>query len=472
MARKQPPKKPIRIVDRIDPNAVNSINPLDELPYDINTLIPFSEFNWDTIAGMDDIHNDVMKSYSSLASQLADEVGKIEERVGIIDANVVNSLDRQTTMIADNVTAIDTKVLNTLEDATSCFQDEYGNCISELQWYIVNREIEGIGCQWVLEKASSPPLGRESYGPFKDCNPIMLGGPLLQQALPTRNRCNCQTDPMIQQKLNSMYAMNVDAIIGYSQGQWREGEDIIFSTGNRCVSPIVLTPGGMIQDCSIPTTSPDVNECAYWGVIGPDESQTGKCPPNIECDGIGFFPDGRAYYIEKLTGNLISYPKCDIRKPNIPEVYTPNDPNPPAKPPVDETPLPQPLPPNPNRGDNPTTVVCPNPVIVNPVVCPPTTVNNITNEAARESTLPNDFQELIAVLKECCETLKGNREGSKAEATGSDFQYLFADDSIKRMDSFFAKNDLMEYADNFPKDISKAIKTSLLKVNRLEGLND
>lgn len=63
-------------------------NPLDELGFDPNELIPYTGFNWDIIQGIDDVHKDTIKVVSRFAVEQAKRLDQVEAVVSSIGSRL------------------------------------------------------------------------------------------------------------------------------------------------------------------------------------------------------------------------------------------------------------------------------------------------------------------------------------------------------------------------------------------------
>src|SRR5579871_1873202 len=88
-------------------------NPLDKAPFDINSLIPYAEFNWDTIQGLDRVVKDVNIAQSRITTGVAKNITKVQNvvkpvvmKIATVQANNVKSLTNAVANVQDNVKAV------------------------------------------------------------------------------------------------------------------------------------------------------------------------------------------------------------------------------------------------------------------------------------------------------------------------------------------------------------------------------
>ena|ERR1051325_3489291 len=94
-------------------------NPLNNLSFDPNELIPYTGFNWDCVSGMDDAVKSITKIEQRLVSDLAKRLDKVESSVGRVDTRF---RERSTSVIQDAkqvIGGINTRLQNQLSGSLS-----------------------------------------------------------------------------------------------------------------------------------------------------------------------------------------------------------------------------------------------------------------------------------------------------------------------------------------------------------------
>ena len=457
MARQRKPKFVPTIKDRAKANEANGQNVLNTLDFDVNTLIPQNDFNWEIVEGMDQIDQSIAQSYGKVASDIAKGLGKIEERIDVVDSNIEGSLDRQIATTESSINTLDTNLLTQMEIPLACMMDAYGNCISEVNWYVVLRETDGPYCMWTMEPTNSPPLGREAYGPYRDSIPLLVLGNGLTDLLPKRSFCQCPLDKNLQLTLNLAYQQGVDTLNTTYAGSWTEGSNRAPLTGNIYDKPFALTAGGLVQECVVNPPLPPIALCVdVPGGVYPYGTPI-ACPPGYNCTEIGRDANGKAYFVPEGSSSRIYLPCYDDEPPREPPVYPPNDPPitpplPPKEPPSEPPVIPPIYPPV-----YPPTDKCPDPVIVNPVVCPPSSVTNVTNNYEQKEGEEINLDKLILTIQTCCENVTEALKGGKSGNGSSDLDFLYSEDGRARINSFLETNNLSEQAARFPNTLGDAI---------------
>ena len=195
-----------------DPNEDNGINPLDRLPFDVNTLMPFSEFNWDCVDGLDSCHNSIMRAYGSVATDLASKTAKVTERITDQDRLIQESLQRRIDRVSDTITSVDSQIVNNISASASAVSSGLANPANPLRWYIVYYECDDGRSYPVFEHISAAPLNREAYGPFLDCRPLVALIPDLHNIAMLQMGLRQYPENSIQQQLNTLYNYGVSFI--------------------------------------------------------------------------------------------------------------------------------------------------------------------------------------------------------------------------------------------------------------------
>jgi hypothetical protein len=143
------------------------MNPLNEIPFDINTLIPYTEFNWDTVQGIDDIHKDVENVWKRYVTTRAKDIAKIEEHTNNVDAQILDQSQQALQTINNTLDAVDSRIISHNEAMISPLAAVYGLPAQELQWWVVFRQIKCGEYHPFLEQWAITPTGKEAYGPYE-----------------------------------------------------------------------------------------------------------------------------------------------------------------------------------------------------------------------------------------------------------------------------------------------------------------
>lgn len=443
----------------------NGINPLDTLSYDVNTLMPYNEFNWDTVDGIDDVHRSIMKSYGAITNDIAKDTAKIEANIAQHDANIASSLDRSIDNLSSGVNASDAGITTSIVEKLSPLVENYGNGIGPLGWYVVYRCLSTGQYGPLLESATQAPVNKEAYGPFEHCWPLMQIIKSNRDLLPLLDHDRHAPDL----GLNTLLRMSYDAEIeklkhdnptgwqGYLTGPQGVCE-AFFGEGINCdgseppqppVEPPVVEPPKPPQNCQ-------------WKII---------CPPLLQCrstgweDPIGWFYTTYDEPNRKVQTTAILVSVLDPSEPCV------EPPQPPPKPPV-EPPPPQPPvePPLPCE----KLVICPPTQIVNnfPAMTKEqmqTQVQSQTQTQAQtqsnaQSVTVNPVAQLSVDLAKVVDAINGlcacfNKP--QVSLGGGDLEYLYSDAGQARIDSFLDNDGLLGYDEQLPRTIGEAVLIQL-----------
>jgi hypothetical protein len=460
---------------KIDPNADNGVNPLDTLDFDINTLIPQKEFNWETVEGIDSIHNSVMKAYGNVASDFSKRIDKIEGKVASYDCAITDSLGRCVDNLATNVDTIDSGIADSLCLATDGLCETYGNGIAANQWWIVYRQCEDGLYHPFLESISSYPVGYEAYGPFKDCSVFRIDLPKTLAVLPSKQSSSPSADPDMINRVNGLYQEQLSLLQnvyypGYQEGQ---GEDDLGGCGPLSSCPLKVE--APTSDCK-----PQRNGVIMPGRAGCYETwYPDTClEVNViakDADGTPFYKvvnDDQIFYqpwIKKEVCTNEIYPivgiPVPIEQPNqngspgtiqIPEQQTL-----PINPPNSSVPV-TPISNGPNTGSNISS--CPAPIIQNVVNVAPCEQSQSPGGSTTVTVEATDFAKLIGVIQDCCSKL-GKQSESSSKGIASDIEYSYSESGQERIDTFLQSNGLDRMEKLLPDTIGDAMNQLLDKLN-------
>lgn len=141
-------------------------NPLDQLPFDINSLRTHDEFNWDCVDGIDQIHKDILKTWERIVINLTTPLNKINQSVLGVGESILSNATNQLQQVQDLVTQQDTTITNKLNTSLSPLVTSYGMPSSPSGYYLIYREMSCGTWIPVIEQWNVKPNGRPSYGPY------------------------------------------------------------------------------------------------------------------------------------------------------------------------------------------------------------------------------------------------------------------------------------------------------------------
>ena len=420
----------------VDPNLGNGVNPLDNVEFDVNTLIPFSEFNWDTIDGMDNVNTSIMNTYGTITTDLAAKVNKATAKVADCDSVVVKNLAAQVTRVEDAVEKIDNNIKSIMSGQIQPQLEAYGQGLCDRNHYLIYREINDGSWYPIMEPATSPPVGREAYGPFCDLAILNSIDAQIRELIPAKAKPLLTADIGIQAALMRMY---------------QEAELASRQDATGVASSVLGSHEGLICDDDIP-----LEGHPYCPVL---HIAPGFATP------IGYRLIGNEYWADTV---MARYELIDDKGGKQP---------PPIKPRIDP-PIIDPLiePPADCEIKSKAVAEC------CPDVCPPSVVhnygdNNVINtgppidplkkdkqpedDCKREarikikgmdiSTCDVDLGLLALSMQECCESLT-------ARGGGGDVEYLYSDVGQARIDTFLDNNGLQQYGELVPQTLGAAVE--------------
>ncbi len=143
------------------------MNPLDELPFDINSLRADSEFNWDCVDGIDQIHKDILKVYEKAILALVTPITKVTDHTLGIGTNIANYAANGIPSITTSVSNVDNTIVGNLNNTLAPLTTKYGTPGSTQLFWVVYRQLQCGNWFGVVEPWVSPPSDRTSYGPYK-----------------------------------------------------------------------------------------------------------------------------------------------------------------------------------------------------------------------------------------------------------------------------------------------------------------
>ena len=388
------------------------MNPLNELSFDINALIPYQEFNWDTVQGIDDVHKDTMNTYGNIVKHIGSNIGKVEDRIGQVDGGITETVRFPIVPINNRLSVVTDNIRQDLTTSLSNSQAKYGTPSQPLRWWIVYRQ---SSCdEWVpgYEQRAIQDLTTESYGPFE--YPCIAGKAVwLLQNNPGFQLLKLKGMLVIPQDTirDKAYRFSYDQIASLTQDQ------TLFSPNPPCPELGEIIPFSIL-DCPPTDVPPELMNCDWF------LSQTWHYL--LDANGQESYrgsKDGQV--INKETFSALVY-QCG-KTPPIDNPPNPSDVIPPIVPPnvggdkcspqMDKLPLCPPpqvivnIPPVSPPVIPPT--VCPTPeikVIVPP--CPPSSNVGGGSVAIDLREVVDSLKLIVKALAECCKQLVKPPPGS------------------------------------------------------------
>lgn len=425
----------------------NGVNPLNTLSFDINTLIPFNEFNWDTIDGMDAVHNSIMKSYGSLTQQLAKSIDNASANVAQIDTNLTATLERGVNSVADHVGAADTSIINSLDSSLNSLTPQYGTGIGSRLWYIIYHCAANGDCWPWAEQTTSPPAVGEWYGPFPDgflfCWKSYETAQIIhghQIAYPGDRASNqAALINLYESAANEWQQLHPTWNRGDGDGSGNTVYDIISHYPCKLDIPSVGPPPSSIP---VGPVVPPIVPPIRYPPPPPGCEYILNCPIGKTCTTLDYDENGAPYYIDVAAPG--------VRVPLKPDIVCKA-----LQPPIDLPPVIIPPVIIPPVVIPPVTTVCPAPII-NVPPCPIPVVNV---PAHLDQTI--DLSKLVNAINELCKCFP------KAESAsgGSDLQYLYSDAGQERIDTFLDSSGLSNYDQDFSNTFGEGIEFALSEVN-------
>ena len=452
----------------IDPNADNGVNPLNALDFDINSLIPQKEFNWDTVEGIDSINNSVMRAYGNVTSDLSKRIDTLATKVAANDCAITDSLGRCLDNLSVNVDNIGSGIADNLCKRADGLCDTYGNGVGEVKWWIIYRQCEDGLYHPFLETATSPPVGYESYGPFIDCSPFRIDMSKTLAVIPPKQESGPSQDQDLQMRILGLYQEQLSYLKnvlypGYQEGQGEDGSGMCgpLSDCNAVIAPNINPPSGKNPANKLPSVYPE-------GMV-PSLS----CPPGVKCSSLGYDKDGYPFYIDADTGvvhydiSITWIPNENNTTPNI--QFPISEPNQEGSHPAVSIPEQQTLPTYPpnstitsppsDNGDNLPYPVssCPAPIVQNVVNVAPCSSGAGGTSDGTINVQGTDLTQLIDAIRSCCDKLT---KGATADIDGvaSDIEYIYSDSGQARIDSVLLAQGLQSYDQQLPSTIGVALK--------------
>jgi len=139
---------------------------LNDLDFDINTLIPYDQFNWDCVDGIQCVIDDVNKVMATLAGQIAIGLATVETTY----ASVINQLQNHVVGSIDFARLIPESIQRDLQAYISAqiagLPQSGGMGSKPLRAWIVFRETGGGQLYPVVEIWDDLPIGVIGFGPF------------------------------------------------------------------------------------------------------------------------------------------------------------------------------------------------------------------------------------------------------------------------------------------------------------------
>lgn len=158
------------LVDNQSSEMPSNFNPLDQsfnkVGIDIDSLRAYDDFNWDIVAGIDDIARSINTTSGKIAASLDKRVDAVFNRVDDIDGRITTDIVRRLNPIEQDADTLQATIARNITDRIEPISNKYiGDDISPAT-YIVYRPSANVGFIPVVEELRGPPIGTEYYGPF------------------------------------------------------------------------------------------------------------------------------------------------------------------------------------------------------------------------------------------------------------------------------------------------------------------
>lgn len=177
---------------------------LNDLPFPIDSLIPYNQFNWDCVDGLDCIYKDIQSTYVTIVSQIGKGLDAQQKIIqGIVDSilkHYVSNLDFQGDATSE--------IYKLVESAIRIGLDEVRNLPSlssdKGSFYAVYRESSCGRYYPVSELWPSPITTTEYYGPYPN---LAILHSVMANILPIKNSSDLVIggDETLRINLNSSY---------------------------------------------------------------------------------------------------------------------------------------------------------------------------------------------------------------------------------------------------------------------------
>lgn len=143
-------------------------SPLDDLPFDIHTLIPYEQFNWDCVEGLDCVYKDIQAVYSSITSHLGKGIDSVQYIVDGIMGVLLDHYSGSTETATSMLTVIQSDLEKHIKLGLSGVTSAPSVSAAYRQPYIVYREDECKRFLPMVELWPNTPTEVEFYGPYKN----------------------------------------------------------------------------------------------------------------------------------------------------------------------------------------------------------------------------------------------------------------------------------------------------------------
>lgn len=142
-------------------------NPLNDVPFDINTLRADDEFNWDCVDGIDQIHKDILKAWERIIIAATTPLNNVNASLIGIGNNIVDYAAKSLPSVQSSIASVDSKITGQLSNAVAPLVTKYGSSQDTGSYYLVWRQ--RYCNQWypAIEQWVNPPSDRTHYGPYK-----------------------------------------------------------------------------------------------------------------------------------------------------------------------------------------------------------------------------------------------------------------------------------------------------------------
>lgn len=144
------------------------MNPLNNLPFDINTLIPETQFNWDVVEGMDAIHNDTQKVYERITTSISTPLDQVVSNQTAFDQDRQRQLTAAISPIEEHITNFDRQVTDTIDSSLQNQITRQGLPGAVEMYWLVMREQPDGKYTGLIERSAAPPSDNEWYGPYQN----------------------------------------------------------------------------------------------------------------------------------------------------------------------------------------------------------------------------------------------------------------------------------------------------------------
>lgn len=179
-------------------------NPLDNLPFDINSMIPQTEFNWDCVDGIDQVHKDILQMWEKAVIAATAPLAKVVASTQGIGTNISNFAAAQLPKVQDTINQIDGSIANNLSTRVAPYTAQLGTAGSGSYYWIVARKHVDGNYYYRVEQWSVAPPDVVAYGPY-DNQCILYVVLCAQVGASTPHQTPPQPDTALAQDIASKY---------------------------------------------------------------------------------------------------------------------------------------------------------------------------------------------------------------------------------------------------------------------------